>query len=128
MTVEVALTASTEEQCRIGSGRARAQVCEHGHDRREAAAARDADDGTAIVAEAERAGPGQPLALRQGDIAEALNVTREAVSTALRRFRQAGLIETRYRAIGVIDLETPRSGDITGLSPQHMLSASTEVL
>jgi CRP-like cAMP-binding protein len=50
---------------------------------------------------ADEAGP--PLVLRQHDIAAALGVTREAVAAALRRFRESGLIETRYRAVKVID-------------------------
>ncbi|WP_432261836.1 Crp/Fnr family transcriptional regulator [Cupriavidus sp. TMH.W2] len=48
------------------------------------------------------------LDVRQADIADALGVTREAVAAALRRYRDAGLIETRYRAIDILDLEALR--------------------
>ncbi|MFL9991837.1 Crp/Fnr family transcriptional regulator [Paraburkholderia sediminicola] len=62
-----------------------------------------------LVAQAEHHEPRHPIVLRQSDIADALSVTREAVAAALRRFREAGLIETRYRAICVMDLEGLRS-------------------
>ena len=62
-----------------------------------------------LVAEVERGGSKLSLDVRQADIAEALGVTREAVAGALRRFRAAGLVETRYRAIEVMDLDGLRS-------------------
>lgn len=58
-----------------------------------------------LVAGIERGGGDQSLAVRQTDIAETLGVTREAVAAALRRFREARLIETRYRIIDVLDPE-----------------------
>ncbi|WP_433705252.1 Crp/Fnr family transcriptional regulator [Paraburkholderia sacchari] len=61
-----------------------------------------------LVAEVERSAGGQSLGVRQTDIAEALGVTREAVAAALRQFREARLIETRYRAIDVLDIEALR--------------------
>ncbi|WP_250451463.1 helix-turn-helix domain-containing protein [Caballeronia sp. ATUFL_M2_KS44] len=57
-----------------------------------------------LVAGIERGG-GQSLAVRQTDIAETLGVTREAVAAALRRLREARLIDTRYRVIDVLDLD-----------------------
>lgn len=57
-----------------------------------------------LVAELERSRETERLVVRQSDIADALSVTREAVAGALRRFREEGLIETRYRAIHVLDL------------------------
>ena len=62
-----------------------------------------------IVAEAERGDGGSSIAVRQTEIANALGVTREAVAMALRRFREAGLLVTRYRAIEVRDLGGLRS-------------------
>ncbi|WP_081850803.1 helix-turn-helix domain-containing protein [Caballeronia grimmiae] len=44
-----------------------------------------------------------------GDIADSPGVTREAVAAALRRFRDAGLIETPYRRIDVLNIEELRS-------------------
>lgn len=61
-----------------------------------------------LVAEVERSAGGRSLGVRQTDIAEALGVTREAVAAALRQFREARLIETRYRAIDVLDVEALR--------------------
>lgn len=61
-----------------------------------------------LVAEAGPSQRNQCLAVRQTDIAEALGVTREAVAAALKRFRDAGLIETRYRAIAIVDLDALR--------------------
>ncbi|WP_449434797.1 helix-turn-helix domain-containing protein [Pseudomonas putida] len=52
--------------------------------------------------------PGTPdgltICLRQEDIAAELNVTREAVAIALRKFRRNGLIETGYRSITVVNI------------------------
>lgn len=61
-----------------------------------------------LVAEMERGAGAQSVNVRQTDIAEALGVTREAVAAALRQFRGARLIETRYRAIDVLDIEALR--------------------
>ncbi|MFX1764137.1 Crp/Fnr family transcriptional regulator [Paraburkholderia sp. A1RI-2L] len=61
-----------------------------------------------LVAEVERGAGGRSLGVRQTDIAEALGVTREAVAAALRQFREGRLIETRYRAIDVLDIEALR--------------------
>lgn len=51
----------------------------------------------------------QVLAVGQGEIAQALNVTREAVAGALRQMRADGLVETGYRAITLLSLEKLRS-------------------
>lgn len=61
-----------------------------------------------LVAEVEQGEGKQALDVRQADIADSLGVTREAVAAALRRFRNAGIVETRYRAIYVVDLEALR--------------------
>ncbi|WP_321928688.1 Crp/Fnr family transcriptional regulator [Paraburkholderia guartelaensis] len=61
-----------------------------------------------LVAEMERGAGERSLRVRQTDIAEALGVTREAVAAALRQFRAARLIDTRYRAIDVLDIEALR--------------------
>ncbi|WP_342120764.1 Crp/Fnr family transcriptional regulator [Pseudoduganella sp. OTU4001] len=50
----------------------------------------------------------QVLAVGQGEIARALNVTREAVAGALRQMRADGLVETGYRAITLLSLQKLR--------------------
>lgn len=50
----------------------------------------------------------QVIAVGQGEIAQALNVTREAVAGALRQMRADGLVETGYRAITLLSLEKLR--------------------
>jgi CRP/FNR family cyclic AMP-dependent transcriptional regulator len=62
-----------------------------------------------LLAEANEDEGKQFVAARQADIADSLGVTREAVAAALRRFRDAGLIETRYRRIDVLNIEELRS-------------------
>lgn len=61
-----------------------------------------------LVGETERGAGARTLGVRQADIAEALGVTREAVAAALRQFRAARWIETRYRAIDILDVEALR--------------------
>ncbi|CAB3778368.1 CRP-like cAMP-activated global transcriptional regulator [Paraburkholderia caffeinitolerans] len=61
-----------------------------------------------LVAEVERGAGALSLHVRQSDIADALGVTREAVAAALRKFRAERLVETRYRAIDVLDLDALR--------------------
>jgi len=51
----------------------------------------------------------QWVGTRQADIADSLGVTREAAAAALRRLRDAELIETRYRRIDVLNIEGLRS-------------------
>ncbi|WP_321912176.1 Crp/Fnr family transcriptional regulator [Paraburkholderia sp. J11-2] len=61
-----------------------------------------------VVVEVERSAGLRSVNVRQTDIAEALGVTREAVAAALRQFRAARWIETRYRVIDVLDIEALR--------------------
>ncbi|MFM0051274.1 helix-turn-helix domain-containing protein [Caballeronia grimmiae] len=62
-----------------------------------------------LLAEADENEGKQSVGARQADIADSLGVTREAVAAALRRFRDAGLVETRYRRIDVLNIDELRS-------------------
>lgn len=57
-----------------------------------------------LVRQLPEASDGQTIHLRQEDIAAELNVTREAVAIALRKFRRNGLIETGYRSITLVNI------------------------
>ena len=77
-----------------------------------------------LVAGIERGGGGPSLAVRQTDIAETLGVTREAVSAALRRFREARLIDTRYRVIDVLDPDGLRRAMESGAAVRIDIAAT----